>query len=946
VKVDWRIEIRGAVATGEFGMSVRICGTFVGVVLIGVLCSSMPVCGGDLGQRTSRVWETVEWRIDGIGYQGNPFDVSARVTFEHRGSGEKRTTEMFYDGQRRWKFRFTGTRTGQWTFGTSSGTTGLNGHRGTVSVEANMNSKIKGYVGSAGNKFTVQCKDGSDVRGYIFNVYMSRIDHAAFLDEFGADPGEAEKKTRAYFADAMANGFEIIFIHVNNNWFKLGARKHSEHRNENPDPAAFEILERIIGTVHRLGGRVHIWAWGDESRKWTPRGLPGGINGEADRRVQRYIAARLGPMPGWTMGYGFDLHEWVKGEQVNSWADYLHEHFGWQHLLCARGQRLKGEGNMHSYDGFGRGVALTTTSHGPADYSEIAEDLDGDKNRVHFYEERHSFRRSGFKLDMEGTRRLLWWETMAGGMGGFFGFYPDSAHPYPNPEQLRTHYRFWHDKGRFLLDMERANGLSDAGYVLKSADKKHYVFYEEDASSVRMDLSGMAGSQPAVAVDTKAEYKEIEVGALGARVQNWKPPYRSDWAIAVGSFAGGQAVSGPRGNPRPPSKSPGGHIVVDPKNRAWLKRVGGGGFFMCGPGDPEGFLYRGTMKADGTRDGDQMELIDKMKGTGANCIYLMAVRSHGGDGERTHNPFLGNDPGRGINSKVLDQWERWFVEMDKNGIVIYFFFYDDGTRPWGRGKDDAVGDAEREFVRAIVNRFEHHRNLIWCIAEEYQEGLSVKRVKNIAAAIRAPDDYGHAIAVHKLNGLDFSEFADDRNIDQFAIQYNAKTAEELHRGMVRAWEVAKGRYSLNMSEAKGFGGGRSSRLKSWACAMGGAYVMILDMDIAGTPRSDLEDCGRLVRFFESTNFNEMAPHDELALGGTKYVLAKPGESYIAYAAEGKSKIGLEDMKGGRYDVRWFDCVTGKEVLERGVKVEAGDWSRARPKGIGSEVAVHVRRSTE
>jgi hypothetical protein len=361
----------------------------------------------------------------------------------------------------------------------------------------------------------------------------------------------------------------------------------------------------------------------------------------------------------------------------------------------------------------------------------------------------------------------------------------------------------------------------------------------------------------------------------------------------------------------------------------------------CGPGDPEDFLYRGKLRADGTRDGDQAKLIEKLKGAGANCIYLMAVRSHGGDGDKTHNPFVGHDPSKGINPKVLDQWEKWFAEMERGGIVIYFFFYDDSARVWRTG--DNLGDPERKFIRTIVDRFEHHRNLIWCVAEEYQEALSVKRVKNIAAQIRSADDHNHAIAVHKLNGLSFKEFAGDENIDQFAIQYNEKTAEALHQGMVRAWKDANGRYNLNMSEAKGFGGGGAMRQKCWACAMGGAYVMILEMDIAGTPRSDLEDCGRLVRFFESTNFNEMAPNDELAFAGTRYVLAKPGDSYIAYAPNLEGKIGLKSLKAGKYDLRWFDCATGKEAVQKAVKVAGGNQTWTKPAGIGKELAVHISR---
>jgi len=384
-----------------------------------------------------------------------------------------------------------------------------------------------------------------------------------------------------------------------------------------------------------------------------------------------------------------------------------------------------------------------------------------------------------------------------------------------------------------------------------------------------------------------------------------------------------------------------GQVVVDSENPQWLKRKGGGPFFMCGPGDPEDFLYRGTLRLDGTRNGDQIELIEKMKGTGANCIYLMALRSHGGDGDKTHNPFVNNDPRKGVNSQVLAQWEKWFTQMDSSGIVIYLFLYDDNARPWKTG--DVVRKAERDFINTIVDRFEHHKNLIWCIAEEYQEALTVASAKNIAAEIRSADDYDHVIAIHKLNGLDFSEFADEPNIDQFAIQYNLSDADALHDGMVSAFKQAKGRYSLNMSEAAEYGAGEVARKKSWACAMGGAHVMILGMDIAATSKSDLEDCGRLVRFFESTNFNEMSPHDELAFAGTKYVLALPGLSYIAYAPNLQGEIGLKGMSRGTYEFRWFDCVTGKEVRQAEVNVKTGDQSWKKPHRIGAEVAVYIKR---
>jgi hypothetical protein len=505
-------------------------------LLVQAVSASPEESGRNLGGRTGVMWESLEWSVKNVSHSGNPFDIPARVTFTHAGTGKKRTTEMFYDGEDTWRFRFTGTRVGEWTFHTESNVPELNGHAGAVTVAENPNRRIKGFLTHVGNKYAIQTTDETDLRGYLFNVYMSRVKYPAYLDEFGADLQQVEKKAKACLKEALANGFEIVFVSVDNNWFKLGVREHNKHDSDNPDLPAFRTLETIIRTVHASAGRVHIWAWGDESRKWTPRGVPGGINGKADRRLQRYIAARLGPLPGWTMGYGFDLHEWTNTKQLNAWAAYMHEHFGWQHLLCARGHVLEGPSNLNSYDGFGRNVALTATAHGPADYDEIAEDMDGDLTRPHLYEERHSYKRKGFNLDMDGTRRLLWWETMAGGMGGFFGFYPDSPHPYPNPEQLHTHYTFWHTNNRFRLDMQRANKLSDGGYVLSDASNENCVFYREDTQLIRTDLSGMPDARPAIAVDTKKEYKEIPIDPAADKRVFWRAPYRSDWAIAVGDF--------------------------------------------------------------------------------------------------------------------------------------------------------------------------------------------------------------------------------------------------------------------------------------------------------------------------------------------------------------------------------------------------------------------------
>lgn len=383
-------------------------------------------------------------------------------------------------------------------------------------------------------------------------------------------------------------------------------------------------------------------------------------------------------------------------------------------------------------------------------------------------------------------------------------------------------------------------------------------------------------------------------------------------------------------------------VSVMPGRPQWLCRPDGRPLFICGPGDPEDFLYRGKLNPDGTRSGDQLALIRKLAGTGANSIYIMAVRSHGGDGDSTHNPFVDHDPAKGLNQAVLNQWEGWLRELDRAGIVTFFFLYDDSARVWATG--DRVCEAERAFVRGLVDRFEGIGNLVWCVAEEYQEALTARRASLLAAEIRAADDYDHPIAVHKLPGLSFEEFADDPCVDVFAMQLERGAAGALHRWCVKAWRLAAGRYNVTMAEAPDFGVGQRARRKMWACAMAGAYVMVLDMDIASTPPSDLEDCGRLVRFFERTEFYEMAPHDELAWKDTEYVLACPGDSYIAYTSRGRGLVGLRGLRPGTYRMRWMDCATGKEVVWRGIRVKSGEAAWSKPKGLGREIVVYVRRT--
>ncbi|HEY8503237.1 MAG TPA: hypothetical protein VIL46_01555, partial [Gemmataceae bacterium] len=273
----------------------------------------------------------------------------------------------------------------------------------------------------------------------------------------------------------------------------------------------------------------------------------------------RYIAARLGPLPGWTMGYGFDLWEWADGGELAEWHRHLHAHFGWPHLLGARASKNKLDQLTEALD------YSSYEQHRP-DYATYVRTIERRPEKPSFSEDRFRIRESGYPekdYDMERKRRGLWHSAMAGGVANIWGCLLGEggdggpALPYPDPHAIRTYAEFF--RHRFLNDLRRDNTLTD-GVCLRTPDSGHFLFYKEETDSLRMDLAAMPGPRRAVAIDTRKPYREIDLGRLEPRRQEWKAPHRSDWAIAVGEFRadrGKKPADGADAEPiRPYAKNP------------------------------------------------------------------------------------------------------------------------------------------------------------------------------------------------------------------------------------------------------------------------------------------------------------------------------------------------------------------------------------------------------
>ncbi|MBD3322091.1 MAG: hypothetical protein GF350_13415 [Chitinivibrionales bacterium] len=334
------------------------------------------------------------------------------------------------------------------------------------------------------------------------------------------------------------HGFTGVHIPVYGQWFDINNRKVGGDRT--PDPATFDKLEMMIKKTYAHGAAVHIWMWGDKERGWAaPNGDASSLHGD-EKAVIDMIYTRLNDLPGWTLGYGFDLWEWTSEGHLRAWHDYCHGKKGWKHLLGARSEKNK---INQIYDG----LDYSGYENHKPDYDMYRRMIKHLGSKPSFSEDRFRIRGRTKDVDPELTRRMLWWATMAGGVAGIWGNLGSetgTSKAYPNKDLILCYNTFWRRNNRFLKDMEVDNSLSD-GYCLRQGSS-HYVFFKENTSNINISFSGYA--KKVIAVDAKKAYTEIDLGTRSAGSHTLSLPSTSDWAIAVGDFANDSSNTGGPGN--------------------------------------------------------------------------------------------------------------------------------------------------------------------------------------------------------------------------------------------------------------------------------------------------------------------------------------------------------------------------------------------------------------
>ena len=337
----------------------------------------------------------------------------------------------------------------------------------------------------------------------------------------------------------------------------------------------------------------------------------------------------------------------------------------------------------------------------------------------------------------------------------------------------------------------------------------------------------------------------------------------------------------------------------------YLKFRDGSYWLKGGADEPESFLGPDVM---GNWQ-DKKSIVDYLNSKGVNSLYIM-LQNVDGDGKNVW-PWLSPKDSEHFDIVKLAEWEDLFCYLQAKGIVLHLVFEDDSG--W-------TGFNRVMYYREMIARFAHHNGLYWNISEEYGENYSANQIKSFAALIRDLDPYDHPLTVHNVGSLDaWNPFLGDDRFDLTSFQTNSNPQNQSTIEWRAKSRSAGRRLAVSHDETGQFRerDRDKSRHMVWAVYLGGGMIELFTRDVAKKGFQVFEDfwndMGHAREFLEALPFWEMAPNNQLLLGGTgnRYCFARVGDVYGGYLQNG-GMVSLDLREHpGIYEVKWYEVKTGK-----------------------------------
>lgn len=572
-------------------------------------------------KNTTLFYPYVDFVIENVSYSDNPFDITVDITFTHTDTGQNIRSLAFYDGdwdektghstKDKWVVRFTGIKPGQWTFVTFSSNVALNGLTGIINVkEQDPENKDlgRGFLTGENNRWVwSESREGfvpvamyghsplaffineevSDTKiknsvtkvfdDHGFNSYSTTLFEGWFDIEKSPHHGipDFRSERRSLPDTRIFDVLEKLMTRFKG-WFYTGERPRHDPPESlggsrlSPDPKTFEVLERLISEFYKRGGSLHILWW--HHRIGNPGHLTGGTNGHIDKRLQRYVAARIGMLPGVVHSYGIDMHNYVNEQQLFQWIENMESFTDFPILSGGR--------SHHGDVDFEIGIKTDgTAGQHPSNAGYIGWADSGFKEAPHyfyhrFFDSMQYARFNHFDVPVYSEERFrvdynpweggigwgatfeftnleilmsMWHQYMAGGVGTIVG---RGYSQLPTPqlfnglesndfeEDWKKRFVFLRDfwKSRWHKDLVVSNWFTD-GKGLESRNKKNFIVFKNDTDSIYVNLEDMNGVQPYVLYDVLSG-EPVDSGNLypEKNIFDLSDHGQSSYVLSVGEF--------------------------------------------------------------------------------------------------------------------------------------------------------------------------------------------------------------------------------------------------------------------------------------------------------------------------------------------------------------------------------------------------------------------------
>ena len=303
------------------------------LVCVSFACLSFPASAQLSKQVELYHWVDFPIEAPGAAKGVAKWDVEGSCIWTHENGAIRRTSLLWYSGSGdTYVYRFGGSLQGRWRGVTSSRIVALDALELKVEVKPSSNPKRIGWSGKLTGEPTAWAHqkgpDGKLTKCTPILIMMPNV------QDFSNDPGRMRAFVSEFNDNHGFNGGHIPTI--GRHWFEAGPTDSLRAAPASPDVRTFRALEAAASEWSERGGWLHIWMWG-KGKTGDFSNLPGRYNGARSRRINRYIAARLGPVPGWSMGIGWDVEFWINRAKLEWWLnDLIPQLGGWHHWIGHR----------------------------------------------------------------------------------------------------------------------------------------------------------------------------------------------------------------------------------------------------------------------------------------------------------------------------------------------------------------------------------------------------------------------------------------------------------------------------------------------------------------------------------------------------------------------------------------------------------------------------------